>query len=116
MSSNVSGAELHVDSNRAARKQTKVEADAISSNQMKLEPLGGLNELTKLLDKDSISFFSAIKPLNQNRRIMTKVMANANDFMGLTKIAKSDFFRTDLSVLRNLRKGGLIWIISTVYP
>lgn len=24
------------------------------------------------------------------------------------KVAKSDFFRTDLSVLRNLRKGGLI--------
>lgn len=75
---------------------------------MKLESLSGLNELTKLLEKDSIGLFSAIKPLNQNRRIMTKVMANANEQAGLTKVAKSDFFRTDLSVLRNLRKGGFI--------
>lgn len=78
------------------------------NGQLKLEPFNGLNELSKLLEKDSIGRFSSIKPLNQNRRIITKVMANANDQLGLSNVAKSDFFRTDLSVLRNLRKGGLI--------
>lgn len=90
------------------RKGSRSPSNEAANSQMVLQPLGGLNELSKLLEKDSIGMFSAVKPLNQNRRIMTKVMANANDLTNLTKIAKSDFFQTDLSVLRNLRKGGLI--------
>ena len=79
------------------------------SSQIEPESLNGLNELTKLLDKDSSGLsFTATKPFKHNLRIMTKVMATANDHAYPTKIAKSGFSRTDLSVLRNLRKGGLI--------
>lgn len=80
--------------------------DSIANKQFILESLTGLNELTKMIRKDDFSMSTMMRPLNSNRRVITKVMAN--DSFNITDIANRDLFRTDLSVLKNLRKGGFI--------